>query len=198
MHSWLADRTTRFDASGIRRVFELARKLKDPINLSIGQPDFDVPEVVKSAGIEAVKSGKNGYAPSSGLVELREKLQARVDAEYGHADRQVFVTSGTSGGLTLAIMGLVNPRDEVIVFDPWAVRVHRHLSGFSHRPGQSSRRDHVAHQGDFSQQPGEPDGRGGERGRGPGNCSNRGRKEHRAGQRRDLSLVLLRAVLVAG
>ena len=121
MHSWLADRTSRFDASGIRRVFELARKLKDPINLSIGQPDFDVPDVVKDAGIEAVNSGKNGYAPSSGLVELREKLQARIEAEYGQADRQVFVTSGTSGGLTLAIMALVNPGDEVIVFDPFFV-----------------------------------------------------------------------------
>ena len=49
---------------------------------------------------------------------LREKLQARVDAQYGHADRRVFVTSGTSGGLVLALLALVNPGDEVIVFDP--------------------------------------------------------------------------------
>ena len=40
---WLADRTRTFDASGIRKVFDLAAKLPDPINLSIGQPDFDVP-----------------------------------------------------------------------------------------------------------------------------------------------------------
>jgi aspartate aminotransferase/aminotransferase len=49
---------------------------------------------------------------------LREKLQARVDAQYGHSDRKLFVTSGTSGGLVLAILSLVDPGDEVIVFDP--------------------------------------------------------------------------------
>jgi aspartate aminotransferase/aminotransferase len=49
---------------------------------------------------------------------LRDKLQARVDAEYRHVDRQVFVTSGTSGGLVLALLAIINPGDEVIVFDP--------------------------------------------------------------------------------
>ena len=43
MHPWIADRTKAFDSSGIRKVFDLAAKMKDPINLSIGQPDFDVP-----------------------------------------------------------------------------------------------------------------------------------------------------------
>ena len=49
---WLAARTRTFDASGIRKVFDLAAKLKDPINLSIGQPDFDVPEEVRQAAID--------------------------------------------------------------------------------------------------------------------------------------------------
>ena len=40
LDSWIADRTRRFDSSGIRRMFDLARNLKDPVNLSIGQPDF--------------------------------------------------------------------------------------------------------------------------------------------------------------
>jgi aspartate aminotransferase/aminotransferase len=52
---------------------------------------------------------------------LREKLQTRIDAEYRHADRRVFVSSGTSGGLALAMWALVNPGDEVIVFDPYFV-----------------------------------------------------------------------------
>lgn len=121
MHPWLADRTARFDASGIRKVFELARSLEDPINLSIGQPDFDVPAEVRRAAIDAIESGKNGYSPSQGMPVLRDKLQKRVDAEYGHADRQVFVTSGTSGALVMAMMALVNPGDEVILFDPYFV-----------------------------------------------------------------------------
>ncbi len=52
--SLLAKRTQRVDSSGIRRIFELARSMKDPINLSIGQPDFDVPDIIKSAAINAM------------------------------------------------------------------------------------------------------------------------------------------------
>jgi aspartate/methionine/tyrosine aminotransferase len=121
MHPWIADRTKRFDSSGIRKVFELARSLKDPINLSIGQPDFDVPAPVRRAAIDAIESGKNGYSPSQGMPVLRDKLQAQVDAEYGHRDRQAFITSGTSGALVMAMMALVNPGDEVILFDPYFV-----------------------------------------------------------------------------
>ena len=121
IHPWIAKRTRAFDSSGIRRVFDLAANLKDPINLSIGQPDFDVPEAVRDACIDAIESGKNGYALTQGMPVLREKLQAQIDAEYGHEDRQVFVSSGTSGGLVLAMLSLVNPGDEVIVFDPYFV-----------------------------------------------------------------------------
>lgn len=116
---WLADRTRLFDASGIRKVFDLGAKLKDPINLSIGQPDFDVPESVRQAAIEAIESRKNGYALTQGMPVLREKLQATVQEEYGHDDRELFVTSGTSGGLMLALMVLLNPGDEVIVCEPY-------------------------------------------------------------------------------
>ncbi len=118
---WLADRTRLFDTSGIRKVFDLGAKLKDPINLSIGQPDFDVPEPARRSAIEAIESRKNGYALTQGMPVLREKLAAQVKQEYGHDDRELFVTSGTSGGLLLALMALVNPGDEVIVFDPYFV-----------------------------------------------------------------------------
>ena len=119
--SWIAQRTTLFDSSGIRKVFELAATMKDPINFSIGQPDFDVPQKARLAAIDAIQSRKNGYAVTQGMPVLREKLQARVDAEYGHADRKLIVTSGTSGGLMLAMMAMVDPGDEVIMFDPYFV-----------------------------------------------------------------------------
>jgi len=119
--SWIADRTRNFDSSGIRKVFDLAANLEDPINLSIGQPNFDVPENIKSACVEAIQSGKNGYALTQGIPELREQLLAKINAEYGHDDRSVFVSSGTSGGLVLAMLSLINPGDEVIIFDPYFV-----------------------------------------------------------------------------
>lgn len=120
-HHWIADRTKAFDSSGIRRVFELASQLRDPINLSIGQPDFDVHEPVRQALVNAVETRKNGYALTQGMPVLREKLQAQIDREYQHSDRRVFVTSGTSGGLVLTMWSLVNPGDEVILFDPYFV-----------------------------------------------------------------------------
>lgn len=118
---WIADRMSTFDSSGIRKVFDLAAQLTDPINLSIGQPDFDVPEPVKQAAIEAIRAGRNAYTPTQGLPELREALAARIGRQYDHADRRVLVTSGTSGALTLALEVLVNPGDEVIFFDPYFV-----------------------------------------------------------------------------
>ena len=118
---WIADRTRLFDSSGIRKVFDLARSLPDPINLSIGQPDFEVPEPVRKSCIEAIEAGKNGYSLSQGIPPLREKIQQQVDQQYGHTDRTVLISSGTSGGLVLAMLALVNPGDEVIIFDPYFV-----------------------------------------------------------------------------
>jgi aspartate aminotransferase/aminotransferase len=117
----LADRTRAFDSSGIRKVFDLAAQMKDPINFSIGQPDFDVPQPIKDACIAAIRAGKNAYTITQGLPALRDKLQERIDRQYGHADRKLMVTSGTSGGLSLIIWSLVNPGDEVLMFDPYFV-----------------------------------------------------------------------------
>lgn len=124
--SWIADRMHKIDASGIRKVFDLAAKMTNPINLSIGQPHYDTPEPVKQALHQAVNDGRNVYSQTQGIAPLRERLQKRIAAELGHADRELFLTSGTSGGLMLALSVLVNPGDEVIAFDPWFV-MYKHL-----------------------------------------------------------------------
>jgi len=121
MHPWLADRTSLFDSSGIRKVFDLAAKMERPINLSIGQPDFPVDDRVKQAAAAAIADDKNGYSVTQGAPPLIGALQTQVDANYGHADRKVLVTSGTSGALVLAMLSLVNSGDEVICFDPYFV-----------------------------------------------------------------------------
>ncbi len=53
----IADRMREFETSGIRKVFDLAQKIKNPVNLSIGQPDFDIPEDVKKEAIAAIEKG---------------------------------------------------------------------------------------------------------------------------------------------
>jgi aspartate aminotransferase/aminotransferase len=124
---WIADRMQLIDASGIRKVFDLAATMQDPINLSIGQPHFDTPDVIKAALHRAVEEGKNAYSQTQGVRLLLDKIQSAVDAEYAHPDRKVFVTSGTSGGLMLALLTLVNPGDEVLIFDPFFV-MYKHLT----------------------------------------------------------------------
>lgn len=124
---WIADRMRKIDASGIRKVFDLAANMADPVNLSIGQPHFDTPEPIKAALAQAVSEGKNAYSQTQGIKPLLDLIQSSVDAQYGHADRKVFITSGTSGGLMLTLSTLVNPGDEVIVFDPWFV-MYKHLT----------------------------------------------------------------------
>lgn len=118
---WIAQRMASLEVSGIRQVFDLARSLKDPVNLSIGQPDFDVPEPVKAAAHAAIDRGDNGYTVTQGIAELRARLLKDVQQRFQHPDRSLFITSGTSGGLSLVLLCCVNPGDEVIIFDPYFV-----------------------------------------------------------------------------
>jgi aspartate/methionine/tyrosine aminotransferase len=123
MHEhWIADKMRHIEVSGIRKVFDLAAKLKDPVNLSIGQPHFPVPEPIKKAAKDAIDADKNGYTVTQGIPELRAKIEADLRKLYpGQNDREVFLTSGTSGGLVLALGMALNPGDEVIIFDPYFV-----------------------------------------------------------------------------
>jgi aspartate aminotransferase/aminotransferase len=116
----------RIDASGIRKVFDLAAKMKDPINLSIGQPDFDVPEACKERAIEAIRAGRNRYTVTQGEASLREAIAQDLRREFGAFDGPVLVTSGVSGGILLGIMATVNPGDEVLIPDPYFV-MYKHL-----------------------------------------------------------------------
>lgn len=123
---FVSARALGVDASGIRKVFDLAAKMKDPINLSIGLPDFDVPETAKEAAIEAIRAGSNRYTQTQGIAPLRERLRADLSAEMGRDMGEVLITSGVSGGLFLAILACVNPGDEVIFLDPYFV-MYKHL-----------------------------------------------------------------------
>jgi aspartate aminotransferase/aminotransferase len=119
--SFIADRMSRIDASGIRKVFALADKMKDPINLSIGQPDYDVPDAVKDIAVREIRAGFNKYTQTWGVDELREECSAYYQRRFGVPLSNVMITSGVSGGLLLAFMAVVNPGDEVLCADPYFV-----------------------------------------------------------------------------
>ncbi len=115
-----ADRVHKVEFSGIRKFFELAGRIKDPCDLSIGQPDYDAPEPVKQAAIRAITEGHNRYTPSAGIPELRERIADSLGDSVGPSP-SVLITSGVSGGLTLALLTLVGPGDEVVFLDPYFV-----------------------------------------------------------------------------
>ena len=119
--SWLAQRCGAVEVSGVRKIFELGKSLANPVNLSIGQPHFDVPEPVKAAAKAAIDAGQNGYTVTQGIPELLAVLRADIQARFTGQDRDVIVTSGTSGGLVLAMLATVNPGDEIITADPYFV-----------------------------------------------------------------------------
>ena len=60
----------QIDASGIRKVFDLAATMKRPVNLSIGQPHFETPQPIKDALCKAVQDGKNAYSQTQGIAPL--------------------------------------------------------------------------------------------------------------------------------
>lgn len=122
----IADRMNRIDSSGIRKVFDLAAKLENPINLSIGQPDFDVPDEIKEEAISAIRNGFNSYTVTQGIQELRDAVCEDYRSRYGVEFEDIMITSGVSGGLTLAFIALVEEGDEVLLTDPYFV-MYKHL-----------------------------------------------------------------------
>ena len=111
-------RASAFDSSGIRKAFDLAARLDDPINLAIGQPDFAMPEAACEAAKAAIDAGTSGYTQTQGIPQLRERLEGAVRDELGQPGRKLCVTSGSSGALVLVLMAMIDPGDEVILFEP--------------------------------------------------------------------------------
>ncbi len=124
----LADRRSLINSSGIRRVFDLAAKIPNPCNLSIGMPDFDVPDPVKEAAITAIRAGHNRYTPTAGIPPLKTAILEHYRAK-GLDFEDVIVTSGTSGGLFMLFLAMLNPGDEVLIPDPYFV-MYKHLLTF--------------------------------------------------------------------
>ncbi|MGB3908575.1 MAG: pyridoxal phosphate-dependent aminotransferase [Methanomethylovorans sp.] len=116
--SKFADRVLNMNISGIRKMFEAAGS--DAVNLGLGQPDFDTPQHIKQAAIDAINSGFTAYTASPGIIELREELSRKFkrDNSFDIDPSQIIITSGASEALELAIASLVNPGDEVMIANP--------------------------------------------------------------------------------
>lgn len=91
------------------------------ISFAAGEPDFNTPEVVCEAAIKALKDGQTKYAPSRGIPALREAVVAKTARENGFTcqDNQIVVSCGAKHSLYNALMVLVDPGDEVVLFAPY-------------------------------------------------------------------------------
>lgn len=113
-----AQRVLNIDISGIRKIFEAAGE--QSINLGLGQPDFDTPEHIKQAAIDAINEGFTSYTIGAGIPELREALSQKFKKENNldTSPDEIIATSGASEALEIAIASLVNPGDEVLIPNP--------------------------------------------------------------------------------
>jgi len=117
----LSEKVADLKPSGIRKFFDIAATMKEVISLGIGEPDFDTPEPVIQAGIEALKRGETHYTSNHGLLVLRQAICDHLNRLYQveyYADSEIVVTVGVSEALYLVFAALLNPEDEVIIPTP--------------------------------------------------------------------------------
>ncbi len=117
----LSEKVATLKPSGIRKFFDIAATMKDVISLGIGEPDFDTPEPVIQAGIEALKRGETHYTSNHGLLVLRQAVSDHLKRLYGveyFADSEIVITVGVSEALYLVFAAMLNPEEEVIIPTP--------------------------------------------------------------------------------
>ena len=107
---------TQLKRSAIRVYTDLARRTPGCVMLTLGEPDFDTPAPIRRAAWDALEQGQTHYAPNQGTAELRAAI-ARAETRRGNptAPEQVLVTVGASQALFTALLGILNPGEEVIV-----------------------------------------------------------------------------------
>ena len=94
---------------------------KDVISFSVGEPDFDTPDHIKKAAIDAINEGFTKYTPAAGTVELRKAVAKKLK-EYNGLDydyTQIVISNGAKHSLINALMAIVNPGDEVVIPAPF-------------------------------------------------------------------------------
>ena len=117
----LSQRILSVPPSGIRRFFEIAATMDDVISLGIGEPDFVSPGPIIEAAKASLDAGRTGYTANLGLADLRAALATDLSERYGlnyDEKGEIVVTVGASEAMTIAMLTLVGPGDEVLIPEP--------------------------------------------------------------------------------
>lgn len=134
-----AQRMKNIPFSGIRTVFEECSRLEaegmDLVHLEVGRPDFDTPEPIKRAGIEAIQNGYVHYTSNYGIPELRKAIANKYETENAvsyDSNQEIVVTSGGTEAYLVSILALVESGDEVLIPDPsWTYKPAIRMAGGS-------------------------------------------------------------------
>jgi aspartate/methionine/tyrosine aminotransferase len=117
----ISHKSTQFTESVIRGMTRLCNRY-DAVNLSQGTPGFEPPEAVKAAAIKAIQDGYNQYSITWGTPKLRQAIAQKMTDFNGiptDPERDVTVTCGSTEGMMSAMLGIINPGDEVVIFEPF-------------------------------------------------------------------------------
>ncbi|MDA0774304.1 MAG: pyridoxal phosphate-dependent aminotransferase [Bacteroidetes bacterium] len=123
----LSDRINSLPISATLAMAAKARELKDQgvdvIGLSLGEPDFNTPEFIKTAAIQAIEDNYNSYTPVDGYVELKQAICAKFkrDNNLSYQPNQIVVSTGAKQSIANVAMVLLNPGDEVLLPAPYWV-----------------------------------------------------------------------------
>ena len=123
----LSDRINSLPISATLAMAAKARELKDQgvdvIGLSLGEPDFNTPEFIKAAAIQAIEDNYNSYTPVDGYVELKQAICTKFkrDNNLSYQPNQIVVSTGAKQSIANVAMVLLNPGDEVLLPAPYWV-----------------------------------------------------------------------------
>ena len=107
--------------SGIRKFFDIAGTMEGVISLGVGEPDFSTPWVIRKAAIQVLERKHIIYGPNKGVQPLRTAISERIKKKHGveyDDNSEIIVTVGGSEAIDLAVRGLLDPGDEVLVVEP--------------------------------------------------------------------------------
>ena len=104
-------------APSIRQFSSRIKNIDDCVNLTIGQPDFPMPDVVKQAYINAISEDKTSYSHNKGLTETRQAISQYFKRRYGffYSEEEIIVTNGASEALDTSLRSIIEPGDEILI-----------------------------------------------------------------------------------
>ncbi|MBD3426009.1 MAG: aminotransferase class I/II-fold pyridoxal phosphate-dependent enzyme [Candidatus Omnitrophica bacterium] len=124
---FFSEKVSKVQPSATLSITSKAKAMKaegeDVIILAAGEPDFDTPDIIKKAAIEAIKQGRTKYTPASGTKSLKEAICRKLNKDNGlkYESGQIVVSNGAKHSLYNALQVLCNPNDEVLIISPYWV-----------------------------------------------------------------------------